>query len=77
LQRLKDINDKLHADTMSENDTENLKSAIGTYTKAFHEVSEKLYAQANAARQDAEPSDYGPDHGQDNNDTIDGDYKEV
>ena len=70
MDKLKSVSVSMHSDTMSETDTEQLKSAIEAYTTVLHEFSAKLYQ--NAAPQDqGEPQDYGPDH-----DVVDGDFTE-
>jgi molecular chaperone DnaK len=84
LQKLRSINDSMNADTMSLNDTENLKSAIEAYTNAFQEISQKLYSQANAQGQGFDPNQGNPNAGFDpgntggaDGDTFEGDYKEI
>jgi len=70
MEKLKSVSVSMHSETMSENDTEQLKGATEAYTKVLHEISGKMYADA--APQDAgEPHDYGPDH-----DVVDGDFTE-
>ncbi len=64
LANLKGINDGLNADSMTENDTQNLKTAIEGYTKVLNEFSTKLYQGAQQAAQ-------GTENGtQNNNDDI-------
>jgi molecular chaperone DnaK len=71
MEKLKSVSDKMHVDTMNENDITLLKSAVETYTKSMHEFSTKLYQAAGAAQ--GEPSDYGPSH---NDDVMDGEFTE-
>jgi molecular chaperone DnaK len=73
MEKLKSVSDKMHADTMNENDIALLKSAVETYTKSMHEFSTKLYQAAGAAPGAPEPSDYGPTH---DGDVVDGEYTE-
>ncbi|MDR1532658.1 MAG: molecular chaperone DnaK [Clostridiales bacterium] len=67
---LKRVVESTSIDNLSDSDVENLKAATEKLTAVFHEVSTKLYQQADAGAggQQAEP---GPD------DVVDGDYKEV
>ncbi|MCL2372523.1 MAG: molecular chaperone DnaK [Defluviitaleaceae bacterium] len=69
MDKLKSVSVSMHGETMSENDTEQLKGAIEAYTQALQAFSSKLYQDA-APPQD-EPTDYGPDH-----DVVDGDFTE-
>jgi molecular chaperone DnaK len=73
MEKLKSVSDKMHADTMNENDITLLKSAVETYTKSMHEFSTKLYQAAGAAQGAPEPGDYGPSH---NDDVMDGEFTE-
>ena len=71
MDKLKGVNASMHHETMSENDTEQLKNAIEAYTKVLHDFSSKMYQSAAPQQHAEEPSDYGPDH-----DVVDGDYTE-
>ena len=77
MDKLKSVSGSMHSDTMNESDIETLKAAIEVYTKAMNEFATKLY-QAAGPGPDAgspdEPSDYGPDHPED--DIVEGDYTE-
>jgi molecular chaperone DnaK len=71
LAKLKELNDKLVVDTMTEADVEALKAAKEELTQTFYAVSEKLYSQA--------APEGTPDMGQSassNDDVIDADFKE-
>ena len=70
MENLKSVSVSMHHETMSENDTEQLKGAIEAYTKVLHDFSSKMYASA-APPEQGEPTDYGPDH-----DVVDGDFTE-
>ena len=70
MDKIKSISASMHAETMSENDTEQLKGAIEAFTKVLHEISARMYQDA-APQEQGEPSDYGPDH-----DVVDGDFTE-
>jgi len=79
MEKLKSISVSMHGETMSENDTAQLKGAIEAYTTVLQEFSTKLYQQGAGADMpdmgmggNPEPSDYGPDHG----DVVDGDFTE-
>ena len=72
MEKLKSASVSMHAETMNESDTEQLKAAIEAYTKVLNDFSTKLYQ--NAAPEEGapeEPSDYGPNH-----DVVDGDFTE-
>ncbi|MCL2286654.1 MAG: molecular chaperone DnaK [Firmicutes bacterium] len=71
MDKLKGVNASMHHETMSENDTAQLKTAIEAYTKVLHDFSSKMYQSAAPHQHAEEPSDYGPDH-----DVVDGDYTE-
>ena len=75
VEKLKSASVSMHGETMNESDTETLKAAIETYTKALHIFSAKLYQSAPppGAAAPEEPSDYGPDH---DDSVIDGEFKE-
>ena len=76
MEKLKSVAVAMHGETMNESDTETLKAAIETYTKALNDFSQKLYSAADAdanAAQPEEPADYGPDHDES---VIDGDFTE-
>ena len=66
MEKLKSVSVSMHGETMSETDTEQLKSATEAYTKALHEFSSKMYQNAAPPPEHCgdceEPSDYGPDH---------------
>lgn len=75
LEKLKSLNDTMVAETMSETDAENLKSATESLTSVFHEVSTKMYSQAQAQyEQSGEQGDF---NGGQNDDVVDGSYEEV
>ena len=72
LEKLRSVAVSMHYDTMSENDTAQLKGAIEAYTKVLHDFSSKMYQSAAPEQgMPEEPSDYGPDH-----DVVDGDFTE-
>ena len=71
MEKLKSVSVSMHHETMSENDTEQLKSAVEAYTKVLHDFSSKMYQDAAPQEEAPEPSDYGPDH-----DVVDGDFTE-
>jgi molecular chaperone DnaK len=80
MEKLKSVSVSMHGETMNESDTETLKSAIESYTKALNDFSQKLYSAASQAAPEGEhcgsceePSDYGPNH---NDSVIDGDFTE-
>jgi len=82
VEKLKSVSVSMHGETMSETDTEQLKTAIETYTKALNEFSQKLYANGEpymggtdgmGNMDNSEPSDYGPNH---DDGVIDGDFTE-
>ncbi len=76
LEKLKEVNDKMVTDVMTEEDVATLQSAVDSYTAVFNEISTKLYEQANAnAGAGAEPENNEETDTTD--DVIDGDYKEV
>ena len=58
----------MNAETMTEADTENVKAATESLKQEFYKLSEKLYAQAQAA-QGGNPNE-GPD-------VVDVDGKEI
>jgi len=72
MEKLKSVSVSMHAETMNESDTEQLKTAIEAYTKTLNEFSQKLYQNA-APDMPEEPSDYGPNH---DDSVIDGDFTE-
>ena len=74
MEKLKSTSVSMHGETMNESDTESLKAAIETYTKALNDFSQKLYSAgaADMSHQE-EPSDYGPNQ---NDSVIDGDFTE-
>ena len=71
MEKLKSVGVSMHGETMSETDTELLKSAIEAYTKVLSDFSTKLYQNA-APQEPQEPTDYGPEH----SDVVDGDFTE-
>jgi len=79
LEGFKAVNERMNAEDMTEGDTAELKSATEEYTKVFHEVSGKLYQQANEQANNShdhghghhDSDDIGPDH-----DVMDGDFEE-
>jgi len=73
MEKLKSVAVSMHGETMNESDTETLKAAIETYTKALNDFSQKLYSAGAQANAPEEPTDYGPDH---NDSVIDGDFTE-
>ncbi|MCL1843004.1 MAG: molecular chaperone DnaK [Defluviitaleaceae bacterium] len=81
MEKLKSVSVAMHGETMNESDTETLKAAIETYTKALNDFSQKLYAAGAAgdanpggdAGAHEEPADYGPNH---DDSVIDGDFTE-
>lgn len=80
LEKLRTLNDTMNVETMGLNDVENLKSAIESYTNKFQEISAKLYQQANTAG--GNPEDFAGDFSEEqqysgDDDTIQGDYKEI
>ena len=71
LNKLKSLNEGLSVESMSEEDTNNLKEASDALTQAFYAISEKLYQQA-AEEQGAHEGEEGPlnpDDIVDNNDS--------
>jgi len=82
LAKLKSLNETMNVETMSLNDTENLKSAIEAYTTAFGEISQKLYNQANTGQgEQFDPNMGNPNAGFDPNmgsdEPLEGDYREI
>jgi len=75
MEKLKSVSVAMHGETMNESDTDTLKAAIETYTKALNDFSQKLYSAAAPDMPNApeEPSDYGPSH---DDSVIDGDFTE-
>lgn len=81
LGKLKEVNDKMNVDEMTEEDIETLQNAINAYTEVFNEISTKLYEKINAQASESQSDDQevenkknGPET---TDDVIDGDYKEV
>ncbi len=71
LDKLKETVKDLNAETMTETDVANVKAATEALTQEFYKLSEKLYAQAQAAQGGAAPEgDNGPD-------VVDVDGKEI
>jgi molecular chaperone DnaK len=74
LNKLKDLNNKLSVETMTDADASELKAAKEELTNVFYAISEKLYSQA-------APNAAGPDMNagagsSQNDDVIDADFKE-
>ena len=66
---MKEKNDKLQVENMTEADVEDLKASTQELTDVFYKISEKLYQQAGEA---AGAQTEGPDDG-----PIDGDGTEI
>jgi molecular chaperone DnaK len=67
---------------LSTDDVERIKSARESLEQAFHKISEAIYSQAGASPNPG--ADFGgttqetpPDQGGSNDDTIEGEYKEM
>ncbi len=76
LDNLKDINDTMVAESMTEEDATKLKEATEALTTVFHEVSAKMYEQAGAAGAEGFDPNAGAGDTADD-DVIDGSYEEV
>jgi len=77
MDKLRQVNDPLSADTMNESDTAMLKTAIEAYSKVLNDFSTKLYQQAQAAG--AGPQDgFNPGDGAPgfDEDIVDGEFTE-
>jgi len=73
MEKLRQVNEPLSADTMNESDTAMLKSAIEAYTKVLNDFSTKLYQQAGAQAEQGQPEAGAP--GFDEN-IVDGEFTE-
>ena len=80
MDKLRQVNDPLAADTMNESDTAMLKTAIEAYTKVLNDFSTKIYQAAQAAGAGApegfDPSQGAPGFDGGNDDIIDGEFTE-
>jgi molecular chaperone DnaK len=79
LNRLKSVNDSMHADSMSESDSNTLKSAVEGYTKVLNDFSTKLYQGAGGPQGAQGPEGFagaGPQPGPAGDDYVDGEYTE-
>lgn len=70
LNKLKEINERVNVETITDAEVEELKTAKEELTQAFYAISEKMYAQA------APNEAPGADAGNANDDVIDADFKE-
>ena len=74
LNALKEKNEKLQVENMTDADVEDLKASTQELTDVFYKISEKLYQQAGEAAGQAGP---GPDDGPIDGDVVDGEGKEI
>ena len=74
LNALKEKNEKLQVENMTDADVEDLKASTQELTDVFYKISEKLYQQAGEAAGQAGP---GPDEGPVDSDVVDGEGKEI
>ncbi|MBQ2679213.1 MAG: molecular chaperone DnaK [Firmicutes bacterium] len=74
LNALKEKNEKLQVENMTDADVEDLKASTQELTDVFYKISEKLYQQAGEAAGQAGP---GPDDGPVDGDVVDGEGKEI
>lgn len=72
LNKLKEINDRVNVETITDAEVNELKEAKEALTQAFYAISEKMYAQA--APNEAPGADTGAANA--NDDVIDADFKE-
>ncbi|MFV0440295.1 MAG: molecular chaperone DnaK [Lachnospirales bacterium] len=75
LDNLKNVNDSMVIENMTSDDAAKLKEATESLTTIFHEISQKLYAQAGANAPEGAPEGFTSEGGDD--DVIDGNYEEV
>jgi molecular chaperone DnaK len=75
LVKLKELNDKVTLQDLNDADIANLKQATESLTTVFHEITAKIYQQA-AENPQAQSEDNSQDENN-NDDTIDGESKEV
>ncbi|MCL2406618.1 MAG: molecular chaperone DnaK [Defluviitaleaceae bacterium] len=76
LGRLRETNEPITLDSITEGDAENLKSAMDALMAIVHEVSSKMYEQA-GGQQEPDYAGYGDDgHGGHGGDDIAGEYRE-
>jgi molecular chaperone DnaK len=74
LNALKEKNEKLQVENMTDADVEDLKASTQELTDVFYKISEKLYQQAGEAAGQAGP---GPDDGPIDGEIVDGEGKEI
>ena len=76
LNKLKEINDRVTLENVSDQDAEDLKAAMESLNKAVHEFSTRMYQQGAAQSQDRQG---GPEfhEGAPGDDVVDGEAKEI
>ncbi len=76
LKNLKDVNDGIKLETMTDSDVAVLNTAMESLNKVVHEFTTKMYQQSGTQHQ--QDQEQGPQDGNDGNDDfVDGGYKEV